>query len=193
MSAALYGTTFLIMLGSGLSIVTFPYFTPGHTNAFSLAATTLAHGVAALGCGGLAGLSYARFSAMPSVSKATANAQMSKITSFISNGTFAGGFIPMAALFTSLSMIDDMHFYGVAPAILGMGIVANCIYLQAKRLQLPLWFAAKSFKYITIAIFGFLLLGYCTVKRQITVTERMQVLNNIQESLEAERAKSPDA
>ena len=99
----------------------------------------------------------------------------------------------MAALFTSLSMIDDMHFYGVAPAILGMGIVANCIYLQAKRLQLPLWFAAKSFKYITIAIFGFLLLGYCTVKRQITVTERMQVLNNIQESLEAERAKSPDA
>jgi len=74
-----------------------------------------------------------------------------------------------------------MVLYGAAPAVIGFGILGTCTFIQAKGLQLPLWFSKQLFRYLVLSIFSFLFLGYCTVKREMNMNETRQVLGNIQE------------
>ena len=55
-------TQLSLMAGCGL-------YTPGHTNSFSIIAMTLSQNLMIIGCGGLTGLSYAKYSVLPSASR----------------------------------------------------------------------------------------------------------------------------
>ena len=85
------------------------------------------------GCGGLAGLRYANFSVMPSVSKQLTKEPGSLLSRFWTSG-LTSTLIPFGCFFASLTLIDQMVLYGVAPALLGFGILATCTFIQAKGL-----------------------------------------------------------
>ena len=68
-SFSVYGATFFVILTSGVAMASSGYFTPGHTNSFSMIGSLLSQIVVVLGCGGLTGLRYAKFSVMPAVTK----------------------------------------------------------------------------------------------------------------------------
>ena len=68
-SLTLYGATIFVILTSGAAMVNSGYYTPGHTNSFSTIGSILAQFAVALGCGGLTGLRYAKYSVMPAVTK----------------------------------------------------------------------------------------------------------------------------
>ena len=68
-SFAVYAPTVLAVLSSGACLASCGYYTPWHTNAFSVAAGTLAQVLMVVGCGGLTGLRYANFSVLPSLTK----------------------------------------------------------------------------------------------------------------------------
>ena len=152
------------------------YFTPMHTNMFGVIAGSLGQVLATVGCGGLAGLSYANFSVMPSIKqdlsqKSWLRAQLSSPLMF--------AFVPCAFIFTSLELIDGMVLYGAAPALLGMGMLGTSVYLKALDLELPLWYSRQIFRLIVLSICGFLMLGYMTVRREWSVRERGQLLHSI--------------
>ena len=68
-SLSVYGATLFVILTSGAAMAGSGYYTPGHTNSFSTIGSILSQFVVVLGCGGLTGLRYAKFSVMPAVTK----------------------------------------------------------------------------------------------------------------------------
>lgn len=128
-SLILFGGSFGIISVSGLMMALNGYYTPGHSNAFSLLASTLTQALMVLGCGGLTGLRYVNFSVLPSVSK-----NMVKQTSIFSrvwNSNLTFSVLPLGFFLTSLTLVDSMTLYGAVPALVGFGLLATCTYLQA--------------------------------------------------------------
>ena len=77
----------------------------------------------------------------------------------------------MGCLFATLTLMDSMTYYGVVPALLGLGVLGTSAYLSAAGLAAPLWFSRKLFRYVVVSIFLYLLLGYLTVKRDLDMAE----------------------
>ena len=67
-SALLFGTGSLAFLGFIYTVGSNDFFTPAHTNSFSLYGSLIAHFSLIL-AGGLFGLSLAQFSVMPGITK----------------------------------------------------------------------------------------------------------------------------
>lgn len=86
----------------------------------------------------------------------------------------------MGLFFTSLTLVDSMTLYGAVPAVIGFGLLATCTYLQALGLQVPLWFSKQIYRYLILSIGVFLFMGYITLKRDMHMNEKRQVLGNIQ-------------
>ena len=80
-----------------------------------------------------------------------------------------------------------MVLWGVAPGVLGMGIIGTSIYFRSLELGVPLWFGRQLFRLIILGVFSNLMLGYCTMRRDMVVTERGQLLHNIQRELDSDR------
>ena len=80
-----------------------------------------------------------------------------------------------------------MVLYGAAPSILGLGILGTSIYLRTAGLELPLWYSRKVFRYIVLAIFTLLFIGYLHLQRDMQMNEKRLVLGNIQEQLDTDR------
>lgn len=152
------------------------YCSPEHTNAFSEIASVMAQVCMVVGCGGLTGLSYAKFSAMPSVSKQISST--SKAWEFMTGSTFSC-YIPFASLLVSLTLIDEMHLYGVVPAVLGLGSLMTSVYFRSQALQVPLWLSKKISRITIISIVVFLTLGYLTFMREVNLNDKRTVLHNI--------------
>ena len=128
-SMVLYGATGLIMLTQLGIMGASGLYSPGHTNSFSIIASTLVQGCMMIGCGGLTGLSYGKFSVLPSVSK-NIKTDSNSASAWLS-GSSTSLFIPYACAFASLTLMDSMILYGVAPAIFGFGVLGTSTFFKA--------------------------------------------------------------
>ena len=67
-SLMLFGSTFATFAGFGCFGISAEYFSPAHTNSFSVMAQMLSNTTMALGVGAMSGFKYVNFSVLPSVS-----------------------------------------------------------------------------------------------------------------------------
>ena len=185
-SLALFGTTSAVTLFSGVCMACSGYYTPLHTNTFSIIASTMAQATMMAGCGGLAGLRYANFCVMPSMrgqldTKSWIREQMTGPAMF--------AILPFACIFTSLTMIDGMSLYALVPACLGYGLFGTSIYLKSLDLEMPLWMSKQLFRLIVLGIFGNLCLGYMILRRDWNMRDNRALHNNIQGELNQDKEK----
>ena len=62
--------------------------------------------------------------------------------------------------------------YSVVPGMFGFAILATSTYLRSRRLAAPLWYSRKSFKFLAISLFSFLIMGYVILVRDMNMNEK---------------------
>ena len=182
-SMLLFGSTFATCLGWGVVSCSTQFFTPWHTNSFSVLMSMLSNATLVVGVGALTGFKYANFTVLPSVAK-----KYPTSSSLFSNDIFSI-YTPIGLLFLSLTLIDDFVMYGVAPALLAYGLVWTNVYYRSSALQVPLWYSRQCTRFVMASILVTLLAGYSMVSREFQTIDSRQVMANIQRELDKDMVK----
>ena len=181
-SMLLFGSTFATGLGWAVVSCSTQFFTPWHTNSFSVLISMLSNTTLVVGVGALAGFKYANFTVLPSVAKKYPS------SSLLAND-IVSTYTPIGLLFLSLTLIDDFAMYGVAPALLAYGLVWTSVYFRANALQVPLWYSRQYTRLVVASILLTLAAGYSMVSREFQAIGSRQVMTNIQRELDKDMVK----
>ena len=116
-SLMLFGSTFATFAGFGVFGISAEYFSPCHTNSFSIMAQMLSNTTMALGVGAMSGFKYVNFSVLPSVSKRYSADEGTPIYRAVVSDPF-WMYLPLALFMTSLTLLDGFNLFSIAPALL---------------------------------------------------------------------------
>lgn len=115
------------------SVATAPFFTPQHTNAFSI----YAHAIGTMGAlmtGAMFSLNVVGFSIMPGAIRTLSLSVVHRIAA--KPITYIA---PLGLTVASIELLDRFSLFGVPPLLLGIGIMITLAYQKARALSLPLW------------------------------------------------------
>ena len=136
----LFGSTFVTFLGWGTFGIGAEFFSPAHTNSFSILATMLSNTTMVVGVGAMAGFKYLNYTVLPSVGKRVNLADATPIFRFITHDIFTL-YLPLGLFALSLTLYDSYNLWSAVPALLAYGFVFTSMYTKAKTLQIPLWYS----------------------------------------------------
>ena len=159
-------------------MTTAEFYTPIHTNSFSVLASMLSNTTMVVGLGALTGFKYLNFSVMPTITKHWESSEDGSVYAKIFNSEFIT-FFGFGLLFLALTLYDDFNLFASLPAILAYGFIWTTVYLRSNSLMLPLWYSRQITRFTALTIFITLLTGYCMVSREKSRVDNSSVLRNI--------------